>query len=120
LILSQYLLPNTVIFSNTGGTSLRRAVVARRTACSRGGKPPGIRRGVRAVDEGSRVLDAGAVCIEAGRWAEINGAFWLREAPCVAEVYVHAWSTDRRRREGDGPQDHCRRPQGAVRTTQED
>ncbi|GJM99999.1 hypothetical protein PR202_ga17147 [Eleusine coracana subsp. coracana] len=40
-------------------------------------------------NEGSSVLDAGAVCAEAGKWTEIKGAFRLRESPMSADVYVH-------------------------------
>ncbi|GJN28986.1 hypothetical protein PR202_gb17168 [Eleusine coracana subsp. coracana] len=40
-------------------------------------------------NEDSSVLDAGAVCAEAGKWTEIKGAFRLRESPMSADVYVH-------------------------------
>ena len=36
-----------------------------------------------------RVVDGGAVCGQPGRWAEIKGAFRLREKPGSAAVHVH-------------------------------
>ena len=42
------------------------------------------------VDGGScGVVDGGAVCGQPGRWAEIKGAFRLREKPGSAAVHVH-------------------------------
>ncbi|KAL6594665.1 hypothetical protein ACP70R_048403 [Stipagrostis hirtigluma subsp. patula] len=42
-----------------------------------------------SLDDGRRIVDGGAVCAEAGRWAEIKGAFRLRESPSSAAVCVH-------------------------------
>jgi GH35 family endo-1,4-beta-xylanase len=40
-------------------------------------------------DGGCVVVDGGGVCAEPGRWAEIKGAFRLRERPRSAAVHVH-------------------------------
>ncbi|KAL6883228.1 hypothetical protein ACP4OV_010642 [Aristida adscensionis] len=40
------------------------------------------------ADATAAVVDAGAVCAEAGKWAEIKGAFRLKETPRSATVYV--------------------------------
>jgi hypothetical protein len=41
------------------------------------------------LDDGRRVVASGAVCAEPGRWAELKGAFRLRETPRFAAVHVH-------------------------------
>ncbi|TKV94423.1 hypothetical protein SEVIR_9G293800v4 [Setaria viridis] len=53
-----------------------------------GGHP--VRVSIRVGDDdGGCVIDGGAVCAEPGRWAEIKGAFRLRESPRSAAVHVH-------------------------------
>ncbi|CAO1941795.1 unnamed protein product [Urochloa humidicola] len=47
-----------------------------------------VRVSIRTGDGGC-VVDGGAVCVEPGRWAEIKGAFRLRESPRSAAVHVH-------------------------------
>ncbi|CAN6197555.1 unnamed protein product [Urochloa humidicola] len=53
-----------------------------------GGHP--VRVSIRVVGEGGCVVvDGGAVCAEPDSWAEIKGAFRLRESPRSAAVHVH-------------------------------
>ncbi|GJN00008.1 hypothetical protein PR202_ga17155 [Eleusine coracana subsp. coracana] len=77
-------------------TATIRAAAPRYVPCRRVGQrrveegSHPVRVSVRVNEnEGSSVLDAGAVCAEAGKWTEIKGAFRLRESPMSADVYVH-------------------------------
>ncbi|PAN47836.1 hypothetical protein PAHAL_9G307700 [Panicum hallii] len=75
-----------VTYRVAGWISVASGEVAEEDGKQQRGHP--IRVSIR-VDDGSCVVDGGAVCPQPGRWAEIKGAFRLRENPRSAAVHVH-------------------------------